>query len=119
MDSAPVSDAARSGSCSLPVTGDPCPPFGSCFLCPHYSATPAALDEAAHERARIFDVLDAAGRRGLTLSEVVRRTNLRPVAVSDRLAELVREGAVRRRRARRRTSAGGHARVYVLPWGGP
>lgn len=112
--------APRLGACVRePSDLDACP-APSCFLCPHYrTEDPETLADAhVHERARIHDALDAAGRRGLTLAELIRRTNLRPVVVSDRLRELLAEGAVRRRRARRRTAAGGHARVYVLPWGG-
>lgn len=113
-----LSVAAANGACKLPadaLSGCPAP---SCFTCPRYSASAAVRDVLA-ERGRIHDALDAAGRRGLTQRELVTRARLSPAVVHERLAELVKEGAVARRRYKRRTPSGGHATVYILPWGGP
>jgi DNA-binding transcriptional ArsR family regulator len=116
------------GTCSLPANGlNACPPSAlSCFTCPNWrtNAAPEPVqlglelrtERAAHVRARIFDALAApgVGARGLTFEEVAHRADLNPNTVRGRLSELEREGVVRRRKDKRRTSNGGRAALYVI-----
>jgi DNA-binding transcriptional ArsR family regulator len=116
------------GNCALPTEGlNACPPSAlSCFTCEHYrtNAAPEPVqlglelrtERAAHVRARIFDALAApgVGARGLTFEEVAHRADLNPNTVRGRLSELEREGVVRRRKDKRRTSNGGRAALYVV-----
>lgn len=81
------------------------------------AAAESVRKPSARIRQSVFEVVEAAGLRGVTCDGVEEKLDGRHQTISARVRELVQLGQIRDSGRRRKTRSGRTARVYVVTKG--